>query len=136
MSDNVVTEPFEYANKNAGPGWIVIEPLVSKVDHVSEGGIVLNASQLFDKNPSICERGRVVRCGEYMATGRTGRLGSGSIIKEKDWLKPGDEIQYIPHNPWQLRDTKGGKHLVVIKGEDVVMYPDHKADINEIFDTL
>ena len=100
----------------AGSGYVLIEKLDIAVT-VTKGGIHIPEEE--NLNTQKLAFGRVLHAGRYVTTGKTGRIGSGSVIEEEGWLERGRVIQYIPHNPWETRGNTVSPAVLVIKCEDV-----------------
>ena len=105
---------FDLESYEAAPGFVIIEPIQDAGERKSEGGIIITED--CSKNASIVARAIVVSSGEFV-TGRADR-----VLREKGWLKPGTEIQYIPCECWTLRGTEG-RTLLAIRSQYVLTVP-------------
>ena len=108
------SDTFDVSQYEAGPGFVFVEPIQDDGERSSAGGIVIPES--CDKNPSLVARGTVVSSGEYV-TGRADR-----VLREKGWLRPGTEIQYIPCECWTLRGTDG-QTILAVRSQYILTVP-------------
>ncbi len=104
----------------AAPGVVILEDL-GVPETESKGGLVLPGNSDTTKNFKDLHIGRVVAAGRWISK----RSGVPNVVADDlgpDWLKPGDIIQWIPHNPYDVVGVDGRK-IVMIFSDDVVVIP-------------
>lgn len=86
----------------AGPGYVIYRRMRVKGREKTKGGIILPEKD--EKRSSDNLLGQCIDAGEHVATGRTGRLGGGLVIRERGWLLPGSifEIKPVSEQPSRL----------------------------------